>query len=555
MSGPDDQRVERSFIDRRRFLASGLGVAGAVALGGLVSACGGDGGSGSGGGEGGAPQRGGTLRVGTSDAVATNYFRGDSLGAIDASIVQFAFHLFIGAPDRLALEYGLAASYEAAEDGRTHTISLRPGLTFHDGSPCDAEAVAENLRSGFFPDHPLRDQGAYRAQTSFFGEPTTVTSVDVVDEVTLQIALARPIADIRDGLYLGNPIMNPAILGRPDYGTDVGALRDAGSGPFRVTAFSPGSFLELERFDGFYEEVLLDALRMENIADPAARALALRAGDIDVVSGLSKADHDAFAGDGNFQAVIAPSPTMNVFFWFAWQRQRGTADRRVREAIALAMNREAYREAFFHAGTAQPSTQAPVHPDRLGHNDAIEERPYDPDRARELLDDAGVTDLRLSLSGQESTTVTPEERAMLEAMASDLGEVGIEVDLMIADPATVYAQFMDHDGFITSVGPAAESTVFPLVYGPPPGMEAFPSNDPRSDREVGRLLGDALAATDLDERDRLLQELQMLEHEELVVTIPIALVNRSVIARAGVRDLRVSPAELDSYHRVWVDQQ
>jgi ABC-type transport system substrate-binding protein len=142
---------------------------------------------------------------------------------------------------------------------------------------------------------------------------------------------------------------------------------------------------------------------------------------------------------------------------------------------------------------------------------------------------------------------------MLEAIASDLGEVGIEVDLMIADPATVYAQFMDHDGFIVSVGPAAESTVFPLVYSPPPGMDAFPPNDPRSDPEVGRLLGEALAATDLDERDRLLQELQLLEHEELVVTIPIALISRSVIARTGVRDLRVSPAELDSYHHVWVE--
>ncbi|HEY8525167.1 MAG TPA: ABC transporter substrate-binding protein [Acidimicrobiales bacterium] len=549
MSGPDGQRVERPVIDRRQFLARGLGAAGVVALGGLVAACGGDDSDPGGG----TPQRGGTLRVGTSDAVAANYFRGDSLGTSDASIVQFAYPLFIGAPDRVALEYGLAESYEAAEDGRTHTITLRPGLTFHDGSPCDAEAVAENLRSGFFPDHPLRDQGAYRAQATFFGEPTIVTSVDVVDEVTLQIALASPIADIRDGLYLGNPIMNPAILAREDYGTDASALRDAGSGPFRVTSFEPGSYIEFERFDGFYEEVLLDALRMENVTDPAARALALRAGDIDVASGLSKADHDALASDGNFQAVIAASPTMNVFFWFAWQRQPATADRRVREAIALAMNREAYREAFFHAGTAQPSTQAVAHPDRLGYNDAIEERPYDPDRARALLDEAGVTDLRLSLAGVESTTVTPEERAMLEAMASDLGEVGIDVDVVISDPATVYAQYRDHDGFIISLGPAAESTTFPLVYAPPPGMDAFPANDPRSDPEVGRLLGDALATPDLEERDRLLQELQMLEHEELVVTIPLALVSRSVIARAGVQGLTVSPAELDSYHRVWVE--
>lgn len=551
MSGPEGERVERLLIDRRRLLVSGLGTAGAVALGGLVAACGGDD---SGGAGGGTPQRGGTLRVGTSDAVATNYFRGDALGTSDSSMVQFAFPLFIGAADRLALDHGLAASYEAAEDGLTHTIALRPGLTFHDGSPCDAEAVAENLRSGFFPDHPLRDQGGiYRAQTTFFGEPTVVASVDVTDEVTLQIVLAQPIPDIRDGLYLGNPIMNPAVLGRPDYGTDLGALRDAGSGPFRVTSFSPGSFIEYERFDGFYEDVLLDALRMENISDPAARALALRAGDIDVASGLSKADHDAFAGGGDFEAVIAASPTINVAFWFAWQRQPDTVDRRVREAIALAMNREAYREAFFHAGTAQPSTQAVVHPDRLGYNDAIEERPYDPDRARELLDEAGVTDVRLSLTGVESTTVTPEERAMLEAMAADLGEVGIDVELVITDPATVTAQFMDHDGFLLQLGPAAESTVFPLVFGPPPGMEAFPPNDPRSDPEVGRLLGDALATTDLEERDRLLQELQMLDHEELVVTIPIALISRSVIARAGVRDARVSPAELDSYHRTWVD--
>ncbi|HEY8547803.1 MAG TPA: hypothetical protein VIL36_22240, partial [Acidimicrobiales bacterium] len=148
--------------------------------------------------------------------------------------------------------------------------------------------------------------------------------------------------------------------------------------------------------------------------------------------------------------------------------------------------------------------------------------------------------------------VTPEERAMLEAMASDLGEVGIDVDLAITDAATVFARFMEHDGFLLELGPAAESTVFPLVFAPPPGL-TFPPDDPRSDPEVGRLLGDALAATDLDERDRLLQELQLLDHEELLVTIPIALVSRSVITRAGVHDVRVSPAELDSYHQAWVE--
>ena len=75
-------------------------------------------------------------------------------------------------------------------------------------------------------------------------------------------------------------VVNPkAMQANPQgYGTDVALLKTAGSGPFRIADFQPGQFVEFTRFDGFFEEAYLDKLRIQNVADPSARFLALKGG-------------------------------------------------------------------------------------------------------------------------------------------------------------------------------------------------------------------------------------------------------------------------------------
>lgn len=550
-------------MGRRGFIAGAMTLGGALAFGGLAG-CAGDDSNGSAGTLGTAPgtagadaMRGGSLRLGTSGVVFPNFYLGTSFGVQLVSYVQFAWPTFMGSPAGVELENALAESYARSDDGLIHTIVLRPDLLFHDGSPIDAEAVAENYRSCFFADHPLRDDGAYTMTSGGFGVPPAVDRVDVTDELTLEIHLTTPRADIRDALST-HLVMNPAVLAQPGYGTDVGALRDAGSGPFRITGFQPGSSVEYEGFEGFHRDVLLDRLRLEEIGDPAAMGLALRSGQVDGALGLSKSDHDAFVEDPDYTLFVSEPAAFSVVFVFSSPRKPELEDRRVREAIALAMNREEYRDAFFSAGTVSPSTQM-MHPSRAGYNPDVEEWPYDPDRARELLDEAGVERLSLSLLGRPSTNYIPELAALLQAMQADLETVGIDVEITMTDPASWFVERPNYDGWMTNLGPEVPTVIFPLFFTPGQSMPAddegnWPSHDPRSHPEVMPLMEAAMGAFDPDEQDRLFQQLTQLHQDEILMYIPLALVGSSAIARSQVHGVQPWAFKALSQETAWVDE-
>src|SRR5690606_37348664 len=145
---------------RRRFLLNGVTLAaalaaGGLATGGLAGCAGGRDQPGGSGGSGGS-SRGGALRVATPDGVPADYFIGTSFSQPLQSMFHMAWPLYHASATDFEMANALAAGYRAAPDGLAHTITLRKDLVFHDGSPIDGEAVAENLRSYFFEDHPLR---------------------------------------------------------------------------------------------------------------------------------------------------------------------------------------------------------------------------------------------------------------------------------------------------------------------------------------------------------------------------------------------------------------
>lgn len=535
-------------LNRRTFVLGSLGVAGLSVLG---AGCSGQSASPASQAEATDPARGGSLRVGvTSGVVPSNFFLGDSFGQQLISWFQFAWPLYMGAASGFEFNPGLAESYEGAPDGLTHTFTLRSGLTFHDGSPIDAEAVAENLRSYLYDDHPLRDQGDYFMTYSGFGNPPVVDRVKVVDERTVQMILTTPKINLQGDPLYQFIIINPKIMARKNYGTDPGALHDAGSGPFRLKRFEPSSFVEFERFDDFFEDVHLDQLRYQSFEDGAAMNLALLAGEVDAVIGPAQTDFDALSTDPSFQTITASDPGANIFLLFNTPQKPELEDARVREAIWVATNRAAYREAFFATGTAFPSTQPAILEGTEGYDPDLEERPHDPERARTLLAEAGVSDLTLKVYTTEANGPVAQLKNFWEAVTSDLAEVGITVDLTVTDDATVDAaedwdiQFMLYDG----IGPGILFLLYFMNVG-----AGFEPPDPRADPRVPELFNAAFDTADEAEQDRLLRELMRLDHEELMMAIPVALVAQSAITRQEVRDFRLSPLSNDPQNLTWVD--
>lgn len=547
-----DDRSTRETLTRRRLL-KGAAVGAAVAVGGAaIAAC-----APSTSTPGAAtaaptvgPRKGGNLIIASGDALVPDLSYGNAFGPQGFTALQWIWPLFRTKPASFEIINALAESYAPSADRLSHKVTLRSGLTFHDGSPIDAAAVAANLNAALYTTDPLRGAGAYQAVTTFFGGfPGNVKSVEVSDPKTVTINLAAPRADLRGALcYIF--IVNPKVLqaNPKGYGTDVALLKNAGSGPFRVSDFQPGQFVEFTRFDAFFEPAYLDKLRIQSISDPAARYLALKGGQANVVTGLSRADYEAASKDPAFRTHIS-NPGGNVFMVFnATRNELFKTNKDVREAIARAMNRPAYVDSFYPKGLAQIGTQVALAPGTPGYNPDLKALPYDPEGAKALLQKAGVTNLTLKMIDPPAFGGASELKSQMEAVAADLGKVGIKVETNLTDVAGYLAGTVNNDIAVTVYGNSGNDIgVASLYFRRPPTTYQSPP-DPR----YGQLLAEAEVALDLNTQSAKLKQLMQVSSEN-VAGVPIAYLSVAALSSVKVHDISMTASPLDPQHRAWIE--
>lgn len=309
----------------------------------------------------------------------------------------------------------LAETWEVSEDGRSWTFHLRPGITFHDGTPCDAAAVQKSFLRAMDPKtghpHPEYYQG--------------ITAIEVVDSLTVRFQLSATNAAFLAVLAQGDSVIVPAER------TDL-PINPVGTGPFRFSEWRPGDRIVLERNPNYWrpEQPKLDRITFRFISAPSAQIAALRAGDVDLVAEAPLEVALTVADDPRFKVVSGPS---NVVQIMAINKLRQPfADLRVRQAIAHAIDRnEIIDLVFFGYGTPIGSHLTPAIP---YYADMTWLYPHDPDRARELLAAAGYPH-------GFSTTLTlpsnyPQHVRTGEVIAAQLRDVGIEVSIRLVDWGT-----------------------------------------------------------------------------------------------------------------------
>lgn len=496
------------------------------------------------------PRKGGSLIIASGDALVPDLSVGNAFGPQGFTLLQWAWPLFRTKPASYEIINALAQSYTPSVDRLSHKISLRPGLKFHDGSPLDAAAVVANLKAALYQNDPLRGSGSYQAVTTVFGGfPGIVTSVEVNDPLTLTITLNKPYADLRGPISFAG-IVNPKVMAASPkgYGTDVSLLKNAGSGPFRIVDFQPGQFVEFARFEGFFEEAYVDRLRIQLISDASARYLALKGGQANVAFGLSRADYEAASKDPAFRTHVSNAGS-NVFMAFnATKNELLRTNKDVRQAIAMAMNRQAYVDSFYPKGLARLGTQVALAPGTGGYNPDVKALPYDPEGAKALLKKAGVTELSLSMIDPPAFGGASELKAQGEAIVADLGKVGIKVDFKLTDIAGYLAGSKDHDINVTNYGNSSiEIGVVSLYFRRPATTYQTPP-DPR----YGQLIGEAETALDLATQGAKLKQLMQIASDN-VVGVPIAYLSVGAVSTTKIHDLSVTASPLDPQHRAWIE--
>jgi peptide/nickel transport system substrate-binding protein len=370
---------------------------------------------------------------------------GESLRAID----QMFEGLVTLEPGGTEVVPNLATDWETSSDGTEWTFNLRDDVTFHDGEPFNADAVCFNFDRWFnFTGSFQNPAATYYWQTVFGGFAKTdpdsgapaesnFKSCTVDDEFTVTIALNNPSSSFLAAMALTNfTFASPAALEQYDadegrvnaegifratgtYGTE----HPTGTGPFMFSEWVRNDHLTMVRNPDYWgdDEGNIETLIFQPIPDNAARLQALQTGEIQGYDLVEPQDMETISGDPNLQ--LLERPAFNVGYVGINQAQKPLDDIAVRQAIAHAINRQEVVDAFY-AGQGEVATQF-MPPEVFGYADDVTTYEYDPDKAKQILTDAGY-DLPVDVSFAYPTDVSrpymPVPQDNFEAMVADLEE-------------------------------------------------------------------------------------------------------------------------------------
>lgn len=395
----------------------------------------------------------------------------------------------------------LAESWTVSKDWRTWEFVLRKGARFHNGDPVTAEDAKFS-----FERYKGAAAGALKER---------VREVQVVDPGRLRFVLKEPWPDFL--VFYGTTASGAAWVVPKKYVERVGddGFRKApiGAGPYRVVSFQPGVEVVLEAFEGYWRKVpSVKRLVMRSIPEESTRLAALKKGEIDIAYYFSGPVAEETRRTPGLRLVAAGREAP---FWLdlvdQWDSKSPWHDRRARLAAALALDRQAINQA---ETLGFSRINASIVPPRFEFALAVEPRPYDPKRAKELLAEAGYP------NGFDAGDFNPYPPyfAMGEAMLGQLQAVGIRSRLRTMERAAYLSAYRQHQlkGIVMMIsGSAGNAATRIEPFAVKGGMfvsGSLPEIDDLFQRQAREL--------DQKKREALLHQIQRVMYEQ-VLHIPI----------------------------------
>lgn len=479
--------------------------------------------------------------------------------------------------DDLEPESRLAVDYNQVDDN-TWVFNLREDVKFHDGTEFNAEAVKASIER-------VLDPAIASARANIF---EMITEINVVDEYTIEMITEYPFASLLNYLsHDAGGIVSKAVIdedyqnaideagldmtaeeyyelraaGGADYeefmtdiGENTGAIveqKPTGTNYMKFQSRTPGDNVVVERFDDYWDEpATLDTITFKVVSEDGSRIAELESGQSHFIQGFENAQWERIENNPDLEG----HPVYNIAQeYVGMNTQKGPLqDKRVRQAIGHLVDKDTIMEGIYY-GTGRTMKVA-IQEEVLGYNEDLEDLEYNPERAEELLEEAGYGD---GFDLNIMTNDTPERIDLAIFLQEELATVGINLSVEQLEWGAYLEAVSngEHDLFIlgwpNAVGDPDQG-IWPLFHS---SMQGHAGNRAFFDNEtVDELLEQGRRETDLERREEIYQEIDEILVEEQP-TVFIRQAQSANAARAEVEGLHIDNFNKPDFRNVTINEE
>ncbi|SLN56114.1 Periplasmic dipeptide transport protein precursor [Roseovarius albus] len=477
-------------IDRRQFmrgvLATGLTVTAATTLADRAAAA--------------TAQRGGSLRAGLGHGATTDTLDPGQFEAGFMIPIGIAINGYLTTMDPTsAVQPSMAESWEASPDAKVWTFKMRQGIEFHNGKTVTTDDVITSINHH-------RGEG-----TTSVAAPLLASVTDIqADGDNIVFILDNGNADFPAVLSDYHIPVQPAVDGKMDWKSGVGC------GPYRLEHLEPGVSAQLKRYENHWNDLegFVDEWEILALLDTNARMTAVLTGDVDVADKVDVKTAGRLAG--------APGLTLhniagNQHYTFAMDTRNGPYnDNNVRQALKYGINREELVEKILF-GYGSIGNDHPIGTGQRYYNTELEQKVYDPDKAKYYLKEAGLDSLDVELSASDAAFSGAIDAGLL--IQNSCAGAGINVKVTREPNDGYWSDVWMKKGWVASYwgGRPIEDLMFTLAFKSGVSWnESYWGNE-----RFDALLIEARAELDDNKRREMYWEMQDLVANDGGVAIPM----------------------------------
>jgi peptide/nickel transport system substrate-binding protein len=408
----------------------------------------------------------------------------------------------------------IAKEWQVSDDATQYTFTLRDDVKFSDGQPLTANDVSFTLHGILKKEvgsvHVPRFNGIKGAQQYMSGEAQTISGVQVLDDHTLKITLDQPNAAFLSNLRWLRPLPKHLLAGK-DLVNDPFFQNPVGAGPFVFKSWTNGQDYVADRNPNYWDpgKPYLDGFVHRVIPDSQTLVIALQTGQIEGSEYALPTQADQLKAAGNLVVVVKPQGVDTNGWSFGQKNNPALKDLRVRRAIAMALDTSRFSTDFL-LGLGKPA-RSPIPPGMWAYDESLQPIPYDPAQARQLLSDAGVSNLKVRLTTNAGNHFREDWVTFTQ---QSLADIGVTVQPDVKEWTQVVKE--GTDGTFELICP----TFAGVLVDPDELYVYFYSTSPRnvtgySNPEMDRLLDQGRQTVDVDKRKQIYAQIQQIINRDV----------------------------------------